>query len=212
MQLFRKLLLALALSCLGSTFLSAQTEVLVPGFLKFEVYTDIPGVNIADLTSAPKFPNAPDHVWYATAFDSRTVYRDDTLTNRGVRLSGFITPSESGDYEFMLRSDDAGQLFLSPDNNVANLALIAEETTCCGPFEETGAPETSAVKTLTAGQSYAIRALYKQGGGANFCQVAWRKVGDTNVAASLTPMWPSPPRPTTATLLLGPTLYWRSGE
>jgi hypothetical protein len=61
-----------------------------------------------------------------------------TLTNRGVRLSGFITPSESGDYEFMLRSDDAGQLFLSPDNSVANLALIAEETTCCGPFEETG--------------------------------------------------------------------------
>ncbi|HKX61276.1 MAG TPA: PA14 domain-containing protein, partial [Verrucomicrobiae bacterium] len=141
-----------------------------------------------DLTSAPKYPNAPDHVWYATAFDSRTVYRDDTLTNRGVRLSGFITPSESGDYEFMLRSDDAGQLFLSPDNNVANLALIAEETTCCGPFEEPGAPETSAIKTLTAGQSYAIRALYKQGGGANFCQVAWRKVGDTNVAANLTPI------------------------
>jgi hypothetical protein len=188
MQPSRHLPLVLALQCFCITLVSAQTDILVPGFLKFEVYTDIPGVAVADLTSAAKFPAAPDHVWYATAFDSRTVYRDDSHTNRGVRISGFITPSVSGDYQFMLRSDDASQLFLSPDNSVAGLALIAEETTCCGAFEEPGASETSAVKTLVAGQSYAIRALYKQGGGGNYCQVAWRIVGDPTPAASLSPI------------------------
>ena len=30
--------------------------------------------------------------------------------------------------------------------------------------------------------------------------------------ASLTPMWPSPPRPTTPTRWPGPTCQWRSGE
>ena len=124
MQPFRKVAL-FALPWLAPAFISAQAQVLVPGFLKFEVYADIPGVVVGDLTAAAKYPNAPDHVWYATAFDSRTVYRDDSLTNRGVRLSGFITPSVSGDYEFMLRSDDAAQLFLSSDNNVANLAQVA---------------------------------------------------------------------------------------
>ena len=29
---------------------------------------------------------------------------------------------------------------------------------------------------------------------------------------SLTPMWPSPPSPTTAIFVPGPTPYWRSGE
>lgn len=166
----------------------AQTPIPVPGFLKFEVYTNIAGTAVADLTAAASFPASPARVFYMPSFDTRTVYRDDTHDNYGGRLSGFLTPTETAEYELFLRSDDASQLFISPDDNPANLQLIAEETTSGGPFEETGAPETSASMGLVAGQRYAIQVLYKEGTGADYAQVAWRKFGDTTPAAQLTPI------------------------
>ncbi|MCI0748297.1 MAG: PA14 domain-containing protein [Verrucomicrobia subdivision 3 bacterium] len=168
--------------------LAQSADIHVPGFLKFEVYTNIPGVAVSDLTSSPDYPNSPGRVFYMPSFDTLTVYPVDTRDNFGGRLSGFITPTESGDYEFFLRSDDASQLFLSLDDTVGNLQLIAEETTCCGPFEEPGAPETSFPTPLVAGQRYAVQVLYKEGMGGDLCQVAWRKVGDTTPAAQLTPI------------------------
>jgi hypothetical protein len=166
----------------------AQTPIHVPGFLKFEVYTNISGSAVADLTAAASFPDAPARAFYMPSFDTRTVYRDDSHDNYGGRLSGFVTPTEDGEYEFFLRSDDASQLWFSGDDNPANLQLIAEETTSGGPFEETGAPETSQTVGLLAGRCYAIQVLYKEGTGADYAQVAWRKVGDTTPAAQLTPM------------------------
>jgi hypothetical protein len=166
----------------------AQTPIHVPGFLKFEVYTNITGTAVADLTASAGFPGSPSRVFYMPSFDTRTVYRDDSHDNYGGRLSGFVTATESGEYEFFLRSDDASQLFISPDENPANLQLIAEETTFGGPFEETGAPETSQTIGLVAGQRCAIQVLYKEGTGGDYAQVAWRKVGDTTPAAQLTPI------------------------
>ena len=166
----------------------AQTPIHVPGFLKFEVYTNIPGTAVADLTGSASYPGSPGRVFYMPSFDTRTVYRDDTHDNYGGRLSGFVTATESGEYEFFLRSDDASQLWFSPDDNPANLQQIAEETTFGGPFEETGAPETSQTIGLAAGQRCAIQVLYKEGTGGDYAQVAWRKVGDTTPAAQLTPI------------------------
>src|SRR6187401_3566832 len=80
----------------------AQTPIHVPGFLKFEVYTNIPGTAVADLTAAASFPGSPARVFYMSSFDTRTVYRDDTHDNYGGRLSGFVTATESGEYEFFL--------------------------------------------------------------------------------------------------------------
>ncbi len=166
----------------------AQTPIHIPGFLRFEVYTNITGTAVADLTAAASYPASPGRVFYMPSFDTRTVYRDDTHDNYGGRLSGFVTATEDGEYEFFLRSDDASQLFISPDENPANLQQIAEETTFGGPFEETGAPETSQSIGLVAGQRCAIQVLFKEGTGADYAQVAWRKVGDTTPAAQLTPI------------------------
>jgi hypothetical protein len=170
------------------TSVLAQTPINIPGFLKFEVYTNITGTAVADLTAGASFPDSPARVFYMPSFDTRTVYRDDSHDNYGGRLSGFITPTEDGEYEFFLRSDDASQLWFSGDDNPANLQQIAEETTCCGPFEETGAPETSQSVGLIAGQRYAIQVLYKEGTGGDLAQVAWRKIGDATPAAQLTPI------------------------
>ncbi len=43
----------------------------------------------------------------------------------GQRISGTIQPAESGDYTFLIASDDNSELWLSTDDNPANAAQIA---------------------------------------------------------------------------------------
>ena len=150
--------------------------------------TNILTTAVQALLDDPSYPNSPGETLYLTSFDTRTVYPNDTHENYGGRISGFVTPAESGDYEFFLRSDDASQLFISPDDNPANLVQVAEEAGCCNAFMETGDPKTSPPQTLVSGRRYAIQVLYKEGGGGDFAQVAWRKAGDTTAAARLLPI------------------------
>ena len=76
-----------------------------------------------------------------------------------------------------------------PSKPPASAALIAFETGCCDAFKEPGAEETSSVPiSLQAGQSYYIEAFYKEGGGGDYVQVAWRKETDATPAASLAPI------------------------
>ncbi|MCC7374204.1 MAG: hypothetical protein IT581_06095 [Verrucomicrobiales bacterium] len=166
----------------------AGANVVVPGLLKMEVYTNITGTAVQGLLDDPQYPNQVGHVLYPAGLDTRTVYPTDAVENYGARITGFVTPPESGDYEFFLRSDDSSQLFLSTDETVANLQSIAEETGCCNAFQEPGATQTSSPITLVGGRRYLIQALYKEGTGGDFCQVAWRKVGDTTPSAQLLPI------------------------
>ena len=85
--------------------------------------------------------------------------------NYGDAVSGWITPTVSGDYYFFLASDDASQLYLSSNADPANAALIAEETGCCHGYLEPGNAQTSVAQTLKAGTPYYIQALHTQGGG-----------------------------------------------
>src|SRR6185436_13083489 len=65
--------------------------------------------------------------------------------------------------------------------------MIAEVTACCGAFHEpdTGQPDTSSAQHLLKDHRYYIEALWKEGGGGDYCDVAWRKVGDTFAAQAL---------------------------
>jgi hypothetical protein len=155
------------------------------GGLKFEAWSGITGNPVQNLVDDPRYPDSPDEAAYVTSFDSRNIYPNDSHEAYGGRMHGWIVPEQTGQYEFFIRSDDASQLFLSSDDNPANAAQIAEETGCCGAFEESGATETSSPIALTAGKRYYIQALWKEGTGGDYCQVAWRKVGDATPARSL---------------------------
>jgi hypothetical protein len=168
--------------------------VLTSGAVGFEAYNDIPNTPIDGLTSDAKFPDSPDFVATATALDTRTVYPNDSHENYGGRMRTILTPAETGDYDFFLRSDDASQLFFnSTDDSFdsAKLEMIAEETGCCDAYHETGNgdPETTQQPIhLTANKKYALVVLWKEGGGGDYAQVAWRKAGDATPAGSLTPI------------------------
>src|SRR6185503_14545567 len=113
--------------------------------------------------------------------------------NYGMRVYGWVTPKVSGNYTFFLRSDEASELWLSPDADPANLrkALIAYETGCCEPFKEPDPGNvftTSEPRNLTAGRSYFIEAFLSEGAGGDYVEVAWRREGDTTPAANLMPI------------------------
>ena len=173
---------------------TTATESADVGFLSAEIYDGIGGTPVQNLLDSADFPGNPSRVRYVNGITFGEPNFGDTYgDNLGVRIAGTITPVESGNYDFFVRSDDASQLFL----NVLGAALpnpsadapIAEETGCCNSFKEPGDPKTTAAPiALTAGKSYGFVFLVKEGGGGDWGQVAWRKVGDTTPAANLGPI------------------------
>ncbi len=161
------------------------------GVLKFSYWGDITGTPVDGLTSDARYPASPDMVGAVSSFNSRDIFPNDSHENYGATIDGFLTPTEAGSYDFFLRSDDASQFFISTDDTEGNLTMVAEETGCCDAYHETGNgdPETTqAPIALVAGKKYFVRVIYKEGGGGDYAQVAWRKTTDTTPAGSLQPI------------------------
>jgi hypothetical protein len=157
--------------------------------LILEIWTNLTGSAVVDLLNSPEYQtNAPDFQILASAADSRTGYPSGTAQNYGGRMTGLLTPAESGLYQLFLRSQDASRLYLSPDEDLANIVPVAEERACCGAFEETGDPRTSAPVALLANRRYALQVLWKAGEAGGYAQVAWRRVGDLTPASALAPI------------------------
>jgi hypothetical protein len=161
---------------------SGQSTTVVPGFLLREVYQNIPGVLIPDLTNATKYPASPDIVEINAGFEAPL----DVGSSFGQRLSGFLTPSETANYIFFLASDDQGELWLSSDETPQNKVLIAREPEWNASRDWIGtdrrnsaAPENrSAPIHLEAGQRYYVEALSKEEAGGDNLAVTAIKEGD----------------------------------
>ena len=158
------------------------------GIAKFSAWLGISGglQNLYD--DARYIAGTPDVVGAMFGMNSRDVFPTDANDNYGATMEAILTPVESGSYRFFIYTDDASQLFLSTDDKAANLAQIAEETGCCNFFTEPDSPRTSEPIALTAGKKYFIRLIYKEGGGGDYGQVAWRKEGDATPASALKPI------------------------
>jgi hypothetical protein len=147
--------------------------------LREDLYFDVPGITVADLTNSPTFPNLPDATRLAAAFETVTNLTD----NYGVRLTGFLVPPLTGQYVFYICSDDQSALFLSTNEIAANKVLIASDSSWSMPREWTtshGQPSAEKISTpisLAAGRSYYIEALMKEGGGGDYLGVTWKKPG-----------------------------------
>ncbi|MGE3310359.1 MAG: immunoglobulin domain-containing protein, partial [Limisphaerales bacterium] len=171
---------------------------LTSGYLLWELYngTDgagIPGTAVDALYNDASFPDFAARRELLTSFTTAPAL-NNVADNFGGRISGWLTPTESGSYRFFVRSDDASQLYVSSNADAASAVLAAEEFGCCNAFlEPTNADgnintQTSEPIALVAGTSYLVYAVYKEGGGGDFCEVAWRKEGDATPAAQLTPI------------------------
>ena len=177
-----------------------QAWTLTQGCLFFEHWDNLTGAADTDIDTALAdervVNDTPTTMGYLFGrFDTRTVFPDDSHEYYLARMTGWITPTETADYYFFLRSDDAGRLYLSANATPPDPAVdtpICVETDCCDAFVEPGtfnddgttSPTSEAIH-LVAGQRYAVLALLKEHGGGDYLMVAWRKSTDSTPAANL---------------------------
>jgi hypothetical protein len=158
------------------------------GVLKFSFWGNISGTPVDNLYQDPRWPASPDYTKAVYAFNSRDALPNDANDNYGASMEGYLTPTESGRYRFFIYSDDSSQFFISSDDKEANLAQVAEETGCCNFFTEPDSARTSEPVALAAGKKYFVRLVYKEGGGLDYGQIAWRKEGDATPASAFKPI------------------------
>ena len=175
----------------SSTFHSFSLTTNVVGL---EIWKDISGGAVADLTNNVRYPSDPTVDYTTTTFNSTNVFADGPNNTYGGRFRAWLIPEETGDYEFFLRADDTGDLRISADdkfNDLDNPDRVpdATDTLIGDPFQEPGIDLSTSVPIhLEKGKRYAIQAIWKEGNGNDHLQVAWRKVGDTTPADQLQPI------------------------
>ena len=167
---FRKGILAgvAGLTCLGWNGAWAQQT---QGLLQ-EVYSNISGVQVSDLTGHPSFPSQPSSEAILNEFEAPT----NVAENYGQRVRGFVLPPQTGDYVFWLASDDGGALFLSTDESPANKVEIATVPVWTSPRQWNKYPrqQESRPIRLESGRRYYVEALMKEQVGGDNLAVRWR--------------------------------------
>ena len=201
---------------LWTSLFSAGAAPPANGLLR-EVWEGLGGTDLGSLTNSPAWPNNPTSTNYVTdLFEAPT----DVLDNYGQRLHGYIVPPLTGNYTFWIASDDNGALFLSTDENPANIRLIASVPEWTSSREWGKYPQQqSAPIPLTAGRPYYVAALMKEGWGGDNLAVRWLMPNGTDqapiVATNLVPYGVSfgPPviavQPTNTTVIEGQLARFR---
>lgn len=138
---------------------------------------------LASLTNSPKFPNRADFREQLDDFSTLPNVplraglqgKDNSGTDYGSWIRGYLEAPVSGSYIFGIASDDNSALFLSTDHTEANRRLIAYEAESGGSlFGGVRLNErNSAPVTLERGRRYYFEVLHKQGGGGALVQVGW---------------------------------------
>ncbi len=195
-------------SALGEVSVTTIAEVDSIGYLTAQVYrtsTDgaaFTGATQFDMDTVlfdPKYPNSPDNSYYVNGFQyGEPAFADTYGENNMVRIAGVLRAPKTGSFRLYTRSDDASRIYINmtgtaiPDPRVE--VPIAQENGCCGPFEAPGAGEnvddgtfpTSAPISLTAGNSYGILYLVKEGGGGDWGQLGILEANSTAAVQPIT--------------------------
>ena len=185
----------------GASVTSAPANLLVflpgaivSGGLRWEFYSNLSGSSVGDLSYGPNYPDVPDLSTIQNSFEQPSNYAD----NFGVRWSGFLLPTGTGSYTFYVSSDDQSLLWLSTNEQPANLRLIAAEPQYNesrafingGNQSSRGTPplNISAPISLQAGQRYYVMALMKEGCCGDDFAVAWLTPGGPAVTNGSPPI------------------------
>ncbi len=151
--------------------ISFNAFVPAPGFLVSELFFGITGNAVSMLLTNVNYPHYPS----VSAYVNISSNPPTAFENYGGRLVGWIVPPVSGDYIFYIRGDDGTDLRLSPNADPAGRVTITSAAAANPPF--TASPP----QTLVAGNAYFMEALWKEGTGGDYVQVAWRPPWTTNI-------------------------------
>ena len=160
-----------------SVAVTGADTILVPG-LDREIFYEISGLRVSQLVASSKFPLHPDESQYLTQIDTPQRIGEQY----GSRVRALLTPTVSGGYRFYISADHDADMFLSTDETPQN------STEICSVFGISGyqnwddeARQESAVIYLTAGKTYYLEILQKEGGGNDYFAGGWLVPGDSEV-------------------------------
>ena len=144
------------------------------GSITREYWTGISGTSISSIP----LTTTPTGTSTLTSLQGPTNWGD----SYGTRIRGYITPTTSGSYTFYLAGDDDSQLWLSTNSDPANKTKLAEFIgwTNVGEWSKY-ATQQSAPVSLTAGQTYYVEVLHKEGGGGDHIAVGWTGPGFSTI-------------------------------
>lgn len=140
------------------------------GSITREVWTEIGGTYVSDLTRSLAYAGAPLIKEELPAFEIPANCAD----NYGTRLRGRLKPPASGMYRFAVSGDDACELWLGLGEDPSTKRRICRVTTPTLPRQWTRyRAQMSDWIQLEAGKLYYIEALHKESYNADHMAVAW---------------------------------------
>lgn len=146
-----------------------------------EVWNNIPGSLVSNLTSHASFSGPPSTTTQLTSLEAPINVAD----NYGTRMRGYLHPPADGAYAFWIASDDQSELWLSTSAEPGAKVKLASVTGWTNSREWTKYPSQRSVSVnLLASNKYYIEVLHKEGGGGDNVAVAWQGPG---VAQSVIP-------------------------
>ena len=155
-----------------------------------ELFYNLSGANVSDLTTSAKYPGRPDALASLTNLASPLNIGD----SYGSRIRANLIAPSNGNYRFFISSDDSSQLKFSRNANPTGATVIASASGWVNPGVWTSMTSQASIlqSNLVATQAYYLEALHKENTGNDHVYVAWSVPGTagTNVIAGsyLTPL------------------------
>ena len=141
------------------------------GSIMRQVWNNISGNYVPNLTASPNYPNSPSSTNYPTSFTGGAELGD----NYGTRFRGYIIAPTTGNYVFTACSDDASVVYLSLNAEPAYKVQICSVPEWTNVAEFNKYPEqTSASIPLVAGRYYYVEMLHKEGSGGDNVSLYWQ--------------------------------------
>lgn len=136
-------------------------------------YDNIAGSGFTELYAAPNFPGMPDYMENMTFLGHESRGEED---NSASLMQCYITVPVSGNYKFLITSDDNGAAFLSSDDSPENMQahqFLVTGYTNLNQYDKYIFQKTSNIY-MEAGRFYYIEANHKAGGGSNHFGIFWQ--------------------------------------
>lgn len=138
------------------------------GFLNVAIWEDMCGDDMLSLKEFPLFPHGPSTRQRTSRLQ---MYFTRQFENFGLRIYGFLSPRESGDYNFNLASTGSSEMWISLDSNPENSKMIVNITSELSWSSNQYIP-------LSVGKRYYLEILLKHGYNylvrSNYLHLKWR--------------------------------------
>ncbi len=177
--------------------ITAGSAITFPALFKGiyrEIWTNLGGNHVFDLTNHAAYPASPNSAELMTNFVETTSNSADSF---GQRLRAMILPPVTGSYTFWIAADEEGVLLLGTNASPTSARVIATSLAAPPRSWDSATSQRSAAITLTGGQAYHFEVLAKEGVNTDNLALRWQlpdgSIEEPISALRLTPVGMFPP-------------------